>query len=56
MVMSRKNKIEMIKISSSKERKESIANGTWIMRGTVFDDTRKKERSDPKYGKIGFEE
>ncbi len=54
--MSNKKKLQKIKTSASKERSESISNGTWMPRGTVFDDKRKKELSRPKYGKKVFEE
>lgn len=49
-------KVNNIKKSASKERANNIANGTWIPRGAVFDDKRKKERYNPKHRKDAFNE
>jgi len=56
LYMSDKRKIKNIKKSTSKERAEKIANGTWMSRGAVFDDKRKKERYNPKHKKDEYTE
>lgn len=54
--MSDSNKIRKVKNSASKERSENMANGTWMPRGAVFDDKRKRERYNPKHRKDVFNE
>ncbi len=45
--------LNVIKKSASKERSEHISNGTWMRKGAVFQDKRKKARYEPKHkGKI----
>ncbi len=42
-------KKEMVRKSSEKERSERIANGTWMPRGAVYADKRKKNIQTPKH-------